>query len=143
MKLRAVLLCQQIHLSVRGNTSDNAFSNNIWILQEDGDVIKYISSKRPEEGNLKGSSLFFYDDKPYLIARSSDGKNILMYSDNYGVDWIKAEENQSLPADFTARTNTSVITDADNNIWIFGGISSSNTQLVDIWKGRLNKFALN
>lgn len=126
-----------------GNTSDNAFSNNIWILQEDGDVIKYISSKRPEEGNLKGSSLFFYDDKPYLIARSSDGKNILMYSDNYGVDWIKAEENQSLPADFTARTNTSVITDADNNIWIFGGISSSNTQLVDIWKGRLNKFALN
>lgn len=123
-----------------GNTTSDALNNDIWILQEDGGVIQYITSKRPD-GILKGSSLFYYDDKPYLIATSA-GKNILMYSDNYGKDWIKAEENQSFPENFAGRTNTSVVTDADNNIWIFGGISSSNTQLVDIWKGRLNKFAL-
>ncbi|OJV90862.1 MAG: hypothetical protein BGO34_21385 [Bacteroidia bacterium 44-10] len=123
-----------------GNTTSDALNNDIWILQEDGGVIKYITSKRPD-GILKGSSLFYYDDKPYLIATSA-GKNILMYSDNYGIDWIKAEENQSFPENFAGRTNTSAVTDADNNIWIFGGISSSNTQLVDIWKGRLNKFAL-
>lgn len=125
-----------------GTTTGDASNNDIWLLQEDGGVIKYITSKRPAEGVLKGSSLFFYDDKPYLIATSA-GKNLLMYSENYGVDWIIAGENQSLPADFAGRTYTSVITDANNNIWIFGGISSSNTHLVDIWKGRLNKFAQN
>lgn len=124
-----------------GNTYGNASNNDIWVLQEDGGAIKHIISKRPTEIILKGGSLFFYDDKPYLIA-ASDEKNILMYSDNYGIDWINAEENQSLPEDFEKRTDTSVITDSDNNIWIFGGISSSNSPLVDIWKGRLNKFAL-
>ncbi len=125
-----------------GDDADGTFNSNIWILQEDGGVIKYITSKRPAEGILTGSSLFFYDEKPYLIATSTE-KNILIYSENYGIDWVKAEENQSLPTDFTERTNASVITDANNNIWIFGGISSSNTPVVDIWKGRLNKFAMN
>ena len=125
-----------------GVTTNNLPNNDIWVLQEDEGIIKYITSKRPTEATLQGSSLFFYDDKPYLMAISV-GKNLLMYSENYGVNWVKAEENQALPADFTGRTNASVITDANNYIWIFGGISSSNTQLVDIWKGRLNKFALN
>ncbi|RNC64199.1 DUF6242 domain-containing protein [Proteiniphilum sp. X52] len=125
-----------------GATTLGTSNDDIWLLQEDGGVIKYIRSKRPAEGAMKGSSLFFYDDKPYLIATSA-GKNLLMYSDNYGVDWITAGENQSFPADFAGRTYPSVVTDANNNIWIFGGISSSNTPLVDIWKGRLNKFALN
>lgn len=125
-----------------GDTPNDDFNSDIWILQKDGEIIKYITSEKPEEGILIGSSLFFYDDKPYLIATSA-GENILIYSENYGMDWITAEENQSLPIDFAGRTNASVITDANNNIWIFGGISSSNTQLVDIWKGKLNKFAMN
>lgn len=125
-----------------GTKADNTPNNDIWVVQEDEGAIKYIVSKRPAEAILQGSSLFFYDDKPYLIATSA-GKNLLMYSENYGMDWIETGENQALPTGFTGRTNASVITDADNYIWIFGGISSSNTQLVDIWKGRLNKFALN
>ncbi len=129
-----------------GMTAGNTPNNDIWILEEDEDIIKYIMSKRPAGGNMQGSSLFFYDDKPYLIA-SSDGENLLMYSGNYGVDWVEAEENQAFPTEpdeFTGRTNASVITDDDNYIWIFGGISSSsNTQIVDIWRGRLNKFASN
>ncbi|WP_298650426.1 DUF6242 domain-containing protein [uncultured Proteiniphilum sp.] len=125
-----------------GITSTNTSNNDIWVLQEDEGIVKYILSKRPEEGALQGSSLFFYDDKPYLITLSA-GKNLLMYSENYGLNWVKAGENQAFPSDFTGRTTASVITDTDNNIWIFGGISSSNTQLTDIWKGRLNKFASN
>lgn len=116
-------------------------SSNIWILQEEDDVIKYILSESPESVDLEGSSLFFYDDKPYLITILEE-ENILMYSDNYGMNWIKAGENQSFPSEFAVRTNSTVITDVNNNIWIFGGISSSNAQLVEIWKGRLNKFAL-
>jgi hypothetical protein len=125
-----------------GTKADNTPNNDIWVIQEDEGAIKYIASKRPAEAILKGCSFFFYDDKPYLITTSA-GKNLLMYSENYGVEWLEAGENQALPSDFTERTNASVITDANNYIWIFGGISSSNTQLVDIWKGRLNKFDLN
>lgn len=132
-----------------GTKADNTPNNDIWVLQEDEGIIKYIPSKRPEEGILKGSSLFFYDDQPYLITLF-EGKNLLMHSENYGLNWIKSGENQAFPdgsddsPDFTGRTNASVITDANNYIWIFGGISSSdNTQLRDIWRGRLNKFTAN
>jgi hypothetical protein len=125
-----------------GTKANNTPNNDIWVIQEDEGAIKYIASKKPAGTTLKGSSLFFYDDKPYLLVTSA-GKNLLMYSENYGVDWIEAGENHALPAGFTERTNASVITDANNYIWIFGGISSSNTQLADIWKGRFNKFALN
>lgn len=123
-----------------GNTAGNSPNNDIWLLQENEGVITYVTSKKPNEGTMKGSSLFFYDEKPYLITTSA-GKNLLMYSENYGLDWITAGENQSFPAGFTLRTNASVITDTNNYIWIFGGISSSNTQIVDIWKGRLNRFS--
>lgn len=125
-----------------GTTTGNTPNTDIWLLQEDEGIIKYIGSKKPEKGVLNGSSLFFYDEKPYLIA-TSEGKNLLIYSENYGVSWVQAEENQTLPSDFTVRTAASVITDADNYIWIFGGISSSNTPIVDIWRGRLNKFTQN
>ncbi len=124
-----------------GDSAHDLFNNNIWMLQEDEGVIKYITSKMPRETVLIGSSLFFYDDKPYLMTMSA-GENRLIYSENYGADWIKAGENQSLPDDFAARKHASVVTDANNNIWIFGGISSSNGQLVDLWKGRLNKFGI-
>ena len=127
-----------------GNSASNADNNEIWLLQEDNGTIKYIVSKKPTQADLKGSTLFFYDDRPYLIATSA-GKNVLVYSENYGVEWVVADENHSLPVTgFTDRKYASVITDSNNNIWIFGGISlSGNTQLVDIWKGQFNKFIQN
>ncbi len=125
-----------------GTTNNNIQNNDIWVLQQDNGIIKHIVSNRPEDGTIKGSSLFFYDNQPYLVS-SSSGKNILMYSENWGLHWIKSGENQSFPSNFTVRTNASVITDTNHYIWIFGGISSTNTQIVDIWRGRLNKFILN
>ncbi len=68
---------------------------------------------------------------------------MLIYSDNFGLDWKKTADNQAFPAEFSYRTNASVIVDANNYIWIFGGISSTQDQIVDVWRGRLNKFALN
>jgi len=64
-----------------------------------------------------------------------------MYSENYGLDWVAAAQNQSFPPGFDQRTNASIITDAENFIWIFGGISVTQGQLSDVWRGRLNKFA--
>ena len=39
------------------------------------------------------------------------------------------------------RKKASVITDNEKYIWIFGGISETQTQIDDVWRGRLNKFA--
>ena len=123
-----------------GTRADTTPNNGIWILQEKNGKITYIPSRVPVSVSLRGSSLFFYDNKPYLMTTSAD-KNILIYSENSGLDWIEAGENQQFPADFNKRTAASIITDADNYIWIFGGISATQTQLVDVWRGRLNKFA--
>ena len=129
-----------------GKKADNTSNNDIWVLQESNGIITFFTSQKPDEGILEGSSLFFYDDQPYLITTTSTGKNLLMYSNNYGAEWSNAGENQAFPSepvDFTARKYASVITDNNNNIWIFGGISLSDTQIGDIWKGRLNKFNQN
>ena len=124
-----------------GVTADNNINNSIWILLENNGTISAIPSRIQHTVSLQGSSLFFYDDKIYLMTTSSD-KNVLMYS-IYGLDWIAAAENQSFPSGFTRRTNTSIVTDAGNNIWIFGGISATQAQLTDVWKGRLSKYATN
>lgn len=123
-----------------GTTIENLPNNDIWILEEKDGKITYILSRKPATVSVSGSSLFFYDEKPYLMITSS-GKNILMYSENYGLDWVAAAQNQSFPPDFVQRTDASIITDAENFIWIFGGISVTQGQLSDVWRGRLNKFA--
>lgn len=123
-----------------GIKADHTPNNTIWILQRKSGEITYIPSRIPQSISLEGSNLFFYDNKPYLMTVSPE-KNILLYSDNSGLDWIETEVNQLFPSDFTKRTNASVITDADNYIWIFGGISVTQTQLIDVWRGRLNKYS--
>lgn len=123
-----------------GMTSGNIPNSKIWILLENNGIITYVLSRIPGTVSVNGSSLFFYDNKPYLMTTSS-GKNILMYSDNSGLDWNKTAENQAFPSGFTPRANASVLTDAANYIWIFGGISATETQLDDVWKGRLSKYA--
>ena len=60
-------------------------------------------------------------------------------SSNYGLFWEKADNKQALPSDFLFRKNQSVSVDNLNNIWIFGGVTPEQTQLVDVWKGRINK----
>lgn len=132
-----------------GTTAINTSNEDIWLLQDNGNnVIGSITGNRPEDANLKGSSLFFYDDKPFLITTNASGVNILFHSDDNGLHWSSIEEKNAFPTEpiaFSGRTHASVITDSDNYIWIFGGISytNPNTWLTDVWRGRLNKFSLN
>jgi hypothetical protein len=122
-----------------GNTTDNSLSNQIWILQKKEGTITSILSRMTSSLILQSSTLFYYDNKPYLMTPSTE-RNILFFSGNFGLDWEEAEENQAFPAGFTKRSNASVITDSENYIWIFGGISAEQAQLTDVWRGRLNKF---
>ena len=121
-----------------GTTKENGASNAVWILLENNGSINHIISRIPNTVSVIGSSLFFYDEKPYLMISTSE-KNKLMYSENFGLDWIEATENQLFPSNFTQRSYASVITDADHYIWVFGGVSNTQTQLTDLWRGRLNK----
>ncbi|MGI6573418.1 MAG: DUF6242 domain-containing protein [Fermentimonas sp.] len=126
-----------------GIRQDGSWNDEVWIVQKKDDEITYISKK--PSFPVKGSNLFYYDDRLYLMTLS-DGKNIFLFSGNYGLDWEAAAKNQAFPAEleFTPRTNASVTIDDSNNIWIFGGISahSPHPTLVDVWRGKLNKFSM-
>ncbi len=123
-----------------GLKADNTANNNIWIIQEKNGKISDLKSKKMGVSSLTESTLFFYDNNTYLLTNSS-GTNSLYYSDNFGLEWKSAGENQSLPTEMEFRKKASVITDNNNNIWIFGGVSGTQTQLDDVWRGKLNKFA--
>ena len=119
-----------------GKSVENLLNNSVWVLQDNGNIV--TSTSKELNFNVTGSSLFQYDNKIYLMTFENN-KNVFYTSSNYGVFWEKAANKQSLPSSFTKRVNQSVSVDDDNYIWIFGGESANQTQLVDVWKGRINK----
>ena len=123
-----------------GYKADNTANNDIWIMQEKNGKISVLKSKNTIAESLTEATLFFYDNNIYLLTNSS-GNNSMYYSGNFGLEWNSVGENQSLPTEMDFRKKASVITDNNNNIWIFGGVSRTQTQLNDVWRGKLNKFA--
>lgn len=121
-----------------GKDKDGAPNKNIWILQQKDNKIAIISKKLSFD--LDDAQVFSYDDRVYMLTSEKD-ENKLYFSDNYGLDWKWGGENQELDESIAYRTNASVISDSDNYIWIFGGKSKSQTQIIDVWRGRLNKLA--
>ena len=124
-------------ITTGGKDIDGAENNDVWLMEEDGNEITYRSPSGLSF-NVQGASLFRYDNKIYLLT-SEGGKNVFYTSINYGVFWEKASNKQSLPSEFLLRENQSVNIDQENNIWIFGGVLSNQNQIVEVWKGRINK----
>ncbi len=127
-------------ITAGGTDSDGAAINNVFLLQERGGEIKVHDSKSLSF-NIQNSRIFAYDSNLYLLTTETAG-NKFYISENYTVTWKAAGANQVLPEEFTTRTGASVITDSNNYIWIFGGKSTNNIQIKDVWRGRLNKFTL-
>lgn len=125
-----------------GTTANDGLNNQIWLLQEKGASLTW--NKGNISVNTQGSTLFLYDQKVYLFAKAATAnKNALYISEDYGASWAPADSNQAFPADFQYRTYPSALVDANNYIRIFGGTSGTQTQLTDVWRGRLNKLAVN
>lgn len=125
------------YLIVTGGEDNNNIPNiSVWVVQENDFRINTTSNI--SKFNVAGSSLFNYDEKVYIMT-SEENKNVFYTSNNYGIFWERANNKQSLPVSFTNRTNQSVAVDSKNNIWIFGGKTNNSTQLVEVWKGRINK----
>lgn len=121
-----------------GTDISNNTSDKLWIIQEKDGSMTSISKKPAID--ITSARLFTYDSKVYLMT--FDGtKNSLYFSNNYGLNWISGGESQTLSEEMTVRKESTVITDSDNFIWIFGGKSVSNSHIVDVWRGRLNKLA--
>ena len=125
------------YLIVTGGEKEDETSNqNIWLLQENDNLIR--STSILPSFTITGSSLFNYDEKIYLMT-SVNNENVFYTSSNYGAHWKKVSNKQSLPTDFTHRINQSVIVDDKNYVWIFGGHTNFKSQIVEVWKGRINK----
>ncbi|HPD43770.1 MAG TPA: DUF6242 domain-containing protein [Dysgonamonadaceae bacterium] len=124
-----------------GKTASGSLNDKIWILQEDDNKIS--STWVQPAFQTQGSTLFEYDDKIYLLTTGNDEEVKLMISEDIGNTWHVAESNQALPDNFSYRQEASIVVDTNNNIWIFGGISDTNTQFTDVWRGRLNRLAVN
>lgn len=123
-----------------GVNIDQSANAKIWIIQEKDTI---AAAGRTAHMPTQGSTLFPYDQKVYMLTTSSEEKNELYISKNYGVAWNVVDSLQALSPSFTYRTNASIIVDTKNYIRIFGGTSKKQTQLTDVWRGRLNRLAVN
>lgn len=122
--------------------ADNSLNSKIWIIQEKDDAI--LTSDNTAPIPTQGSTLFPYDQNIYMLTTSTENKNVLYISEKgNGIAWHLADSLQALPSTFNYRTNASIITDEKNYIRIFGGTSERQTELTDVWRGRLNRLAIN
>ena len=84
-----------------------------------------------------------YDQNIYMLTTSTENKNVCTFGKGNGIAWHLADSLQALPSTFNYRTNASIIVDEKNYIRIFGGTSERQTELTDVWRGRLNRLAIN
>jgi len=89
--------------------------------------------------NMVGSNVFIYDDKFYLLNGMTDTFNKSVYtSKDGGITWQLSPTKTNLPKGYTFGTGASVVVDSENIIYIIGG-NKGDTQVTDIWRGRLNR----
>lgn len=125
-----------------GNDIDGNSNKKIWIVNENNDIIEHIS--KMSSVNIDNAQMFFYDNMPYMfVAEENEGKyeNKFYFSEDRGATWKWGGSSQSVEEEMLYRNSTSVISDSNNFIWIFGGKSKFDKQIVDVWRGRLNKLA--
>ncbi len=124
-----------------GKNADNSLNSKIWIIQEKDNAISISGKTAPMP--IQGSTLFPYDQNIYMLTTSASGKNVLYISEKANsIAWNAADSLQALPSSFPYRLNASIIVDAKNYIRIFGGTSERQTELTDVWRGRLNRLAV-
>jgi len=116
---------------IESNGNETAYS---WLIKDisGGLEITPFATNAPFKG--AGLSIFGYDKKLYALYN-----NQFYISNNWGNPWNKAPNKQMLDPKILKRSGQSVITDKENYIWIFGGISENGTLLNDVWKGQINR----
>lgn len=116
-----------------------ATSNGLsWVLLTDMESPYYKAFEKRE-----GAMLAKYDDKFFMtggLNASGKGlKDIYLSKDN-GVNWTLSDTLVVMPKVYPGRGFSSMIVDKDNFMLIFGGKTSSSTNVQDVlWRGRINR----
>lgn len=113
-------------------------NKKLWIIQEKDGAISSISNN--VSMSTSGAKLFLYDGRVYMFVAEDDANKFYL-SNNYGLTWTWGGINQVVDKDMQYRSDPSIVTDANNFMWVFGGESKTGVQIVDVWRGRLNKLA--
>ena len=116
--------------------------NDVWHSNNGSDWTKVnVSQPYPKRTGHVGLSyngnmyILFGSDNALDLADRTFYGDIWMSSDE-GVTWTEVTGSTALPPEFTARGGTSVLVDAQNMVWVIGGLSNGGT-LRDIWRGEL------
>lgn len=108
--------------------------NYTWFIKNTTQGLDLTPSAKNTLFQGAGLSNTLYDGKLYVLA-----ENQFYISNTWGANWYKAPNKQKLDPSMAKRSGQTLIVDTENNIWIFGGVSTDGTYLNDVWRGRLNK----
>jgi hypothetical protein len=133
------------YLSISGGRDrENQLSGAIWSTT---DGLSWVPVTNEQSGFCfsarEGSVFFPYDTLFYLIggidAVGSPLKDVY-YSKDRGVTWQPDTMLITMPEDYAARGFSSVVTDKDHFILLFGGKVSNDTDMLNqLWRGRINR----
>jgi dihydrofolate reductase len=103
--------------------------------------LKDFTIEQPQFNSLTGISIIQYADHLMMfggIDNDLTWRSDMLLSDDEGMHWYKADTaHNQLPETYQSRQKQSVVVDEQNNIYIIGGQSSTET-FSDVYRGYLN-----
>lgn len=129
---------------VGGRSINGEAVNTRWNLEyaaNDGYRMKDFSIAQPNFSSLTGISIIQYNDQLYMFGGTDNDLTMrtdMLYSYDEGMNWyIPDSVHNQLPKDYCTRQNQTVVVDNNDNIYIIGGQSQTET-LSDVYRGYLN-----
>ena len=129
---------------VGGRSLNGEVVNSRWNIEysaKDGYRIKDFSITQPSFESLTGASIIQYDNRLVMFGGIDSDlalRGDMLYSDDEGMNWyVPDTTHNKLPSTYQSREKQSVIVDKQNNIYIIGGQSQTQT-FSDVYRGFLN-----
>lgn len=129
---------------VGGRTLDGTPVNTRWNLEYEmsaGYRIVDFSIEQPSFNSLTGVSVIQYDNRLYMFGGIDNDltyRSNILCSDDEGMNWyVPDTAHNRLPNDYRSRQKQTVVVDDDNNIYIIGGQTNTQTYS-DVYRGYLN-----
>ena len=118
--------------------------NTRWNLEyatTEGYRLKNFSIAQPNFHSLTGVSIVQYNNHLMMFGGTDNNlkwRSDMLYSDDEGMNWyVPDTAHNKLPKNYTTRQNQSVVVDNNQNIYIIGGQSQTQS-LSDVYRGYLN-----
>ena len=129
---------------VGGRAMNGDIVNARWNLEyaaKAGYRIKDFSIAQPTFETLNGVSIIQYDDQLMMFGGTDNNLEMrtdILYSKDEGMNWyVPDSANNQLPRNYTTRSHQSVVVDNEDNIYIIGGQTTTQS-LSDVYRGFLN-----